>query len=123
MRRIRSSAAASISVAASAVAGSDVYSPVDGTVLAIRDRVISGRKVGAELELRPSSAPSLVVTIRNVRPDEALTVGANVAAGSSKLGRVVDIARFEEQALAEHAIDRGNNVELVVHVSASLGVP
>jgi hypothetical protein len=106
-----------------AVAGTDVYSPVDGTVLAIRDRIISGRKVGAEIELRPTTAPSLVVTVENVRPDESLTVGASVAAGSSKLGRVVDVARFERQALAGHAIDRGNNVELQVHVSASLGVP
>jgi len=106
-----------------AVAGTDVYSPVDGTVLAIRDRIISGRKVGADIELRPTTAPSLVVTVEHVRPDESLTVGASVAAGSSKLGRVVDVARFERQALAEHAIDRGNNVELQVHVSASLGVP
>ena len=69
-----------------AVAGTDVYSPVDGTVVAIRDHVVSGRTVGAEIELRPTSAPSLVVAIENVKPDPALSVGANVAAGSSKLG-------------------------------------
>ena len=106
-----------------AVAGTDVYSPVDGTVLAIRDRIVSGRKVGAEIELRPTTAPSLVVMVRNVSPDASLTVGASVVAGSSKLGRVVDVARFEQQALADYAIDRGNNVEIQVHVSASLGVP
>ena len=49
-----------------AVAGTDVYSPVDGTVVAIRDQVIAGRTVGSEIELRPSSAPSLVVAIENV---------------------------------------------------------
>jgi hypothetical protein len=104
-----------------AVAGTDVYSPVDGTVVAIRDHVVSGRVVGAEIELRPSSAPSLVAQIQNVRPDRALTVGANVAVGSSKLGRVVDISRFERQALARHAADRGNNVSIQVYPSASLG--
>ena len=52
-----------------AVAGTDVYSPIDGTVVAIRDQIVSGRKVGSEIELRPSSAPSLVVSIQNVRPD------------------------------------------------------
>jgi hypothetical protein len=106
-----------------AVAGTDVYSPVDGTVVAIRDRIVSGRVVGAEIELRPTSAPSLVVTLQNVRPDEALTVGANVAAGSSKLGRVVDISRFERQALARVAPDGGNNVAIQVFPSATLGIP
>jgi len=106
-----------------AVAGTDVYSPVDGTVVAIRDQVVSGRVVGAEIELRPQTAPSLVVTVRNVRPDRALSVGANVAAGSSKLGTVADIAAVERQALARFASDRGNNVSIQVYPSANLRVP
>ncbi|HSI97613.1 MAG TPA: hypothetical protein VK926_04565 [Gaiellaceae bacterium] len=106
-----------------AVAGTDVYAPVDGTVVAIRSRVISGQKVGAEIELRPISAPSLVVSIRNVRSDRELTVGENVVAGSSKLGRVVNVARYERQALADYAADNGNNVSIEVHPSASLAVP
>jgi len=106
-----------------AVAGTDVYSPVDGTVVAIRDHIVSGRVVGAELELRPGSAPSLVVGSGKVRPDPALSVGANVAAGSSKLGTVVDISRYEQQALERFAADGGNNVSIRVYPSASLGVP
>jgi hypothetical protein len=104
-----------------AVAGTDVYSPVDATVVAIRDRVIAGRPMGSQIELRPSSAPSLVVTLLNVRPDPALTVGANVAAGSSKLGSVVDISSVERQALADYAPNRGNNVAIEVFPSATLG--
>ncbi len=106
-----------------AVAGTDVYSPVDGTIVAIRDHVVSGRTIGAEIELRPISAPSLVVALQNVRADPALSVGANVAAGSSKLGTVADISRFEHQALARYAADGGNNVSIQVFPSASLGVP
>jgi hypothetical protein len=106
-----------------AVAGTDVYSPVDGTVIAIRDQIVSGGTVGSVIELRPTSAPSLVVTIQNVRPDPALTVGANVAAGSSKLGTVADISRWEEQALGDYAPDGGNNVSIMVFPSATLGVP
>jgi len=106
-----------------AVAGTDAYSPVDGTVIAIRDHLVSGRIVGAEIELRPTAAPSLVLALQNIRPDTALTVGANVAVGSSKLGRVADISRFEKQALARFAADRGNNVSIEVYPSASLGVP
>lgn len=106
-----------------AVAGTDVYSPIDGTVVAIRDQIVSGQKVGSEIELRPTSAPSLVVQIQNVRRDPALTVGANVASGSSKLGTVTDISRWERQALAEYAPDGGNNVSIQVFPSATLGVP
>jgi hypothetical protein len=106
-----------------AVAGTDVYSPVDGTVVAIREQVVSGERVGFEIELRPISAPSLVVSIANVRPDRTLTVGANVVAGSSKLGRVVDIAGHQKQALADYAPDRGNNVSIQVQPSAGLAVP
>src|SRR5918994_3541141 len=36
-----------------AVSGTDVYSPVDGTVVAIRDEIVSGKVVGSEVELRP----------------------------------------------------------------------
>ena len=106
-----------------AVAGTDVYSPIDGTVVAIRDHVVSGRVVGSEIELRPTSAPSLVVELENVRVDRALNVGANVAAGSSKLGAVTNISRFERQALGKYAAEGGNNVSVRVYPSASLGVP
>jgi hypothetical protein len=106
-----------------AVADTDVYSPVDGTVVAIRDHIVSGRTFGAEIELRPSSAPSLVVELQHVRADPALTVGANVAAGSSKLGTVVNMRRIERQALARYAADGGNNVAIQVFPSATLGVP
>jgi hypothetical protein len=80
-------------------------------------------EIGAEIELRPTSAPSLVVTIQNVRPDKVLAVGANVAAGSSKLGRVADVSRFERQSLERFAADGGNNVAIQVYPSATLGVP
>lgn len=106
-----------------AVAGTDVYSPVDGTVVAIRDQIVSGKVVGSEIELRPSRAPSLVVSIQNVQPDPELSVGANVAAGASKLGVVTNISRYERQALGRYAAENGNNVALQVYPSATLGVP
>jgi hypothetical protein len=47
----------------------------------------------------------------------------NVAAGSSKLGTVVDITKVERQALARYSGDRGANVAIQVYPSATLGVP
>jgi hypothetical protein len=110
-------------LAVGAAPGTDVYAPVDGTVVAIRDHIISGRRFGAEIELRPSSAPSLVVELRHVDPDPALSVGANLAAGSSKLGTVVDVSRVERQSLARYSGDNGSNVAIEVYPSATLGVP
>lgn len=110
-------------LAVGAAPETDVYAPVDGTVVAIRDHIVSGRRYGAEIELRPSSAPSLVVQLQHVEPDPALSVGANVAAGSSKLGTVIDVTRVERQSLARYSGDNGSNVSIQVYPSATLGVP
>jgi hypothetical protein len=106
---------------AGAVTGTDVYAPVDGTVVAIRGQVVSGRRIGDEIEVRPTTSPSLIVSLANIHRDPALTVGANVASGSSKLGTVANLPRYEEQSLARYAPDRGNNVAIQVFPSAALG--
>ena len=59
-----------------APAGTDVYAPVDGTVVAISDFVLANRVYGSRIDLRPSSAPSLVVSLTQLRPDPALVVGS-----------------------------------------------
>jgi hypothetical protein len=97
-----------------AAAGTDVYAPVDGTVAAISDQVKNGRTVGSRLDIRPTAAPSLMVSVTNIHVDPSLTVGAAVTAASSKLGTVADIANVERQALAEYSHDTGNNVSLEV---------
>ena len=101
-----------------AVPGTDVYSPVAGTVVSISDFVIDGKRYGSRIDVRPSSAPSLIVSLSHVEPDPALTVGSPVLASSSKLGTVVDVAAVERQSLAKHAGARGNNVAIEVHPAA-----
>ena len=56
--------------------GSDVYSPVDGTVVAIRPFVVEGRTYGSEIDIQPQTAPSVVVALTQLVSDPALTVGA-----------------------------------------------
>jgi hypothetical protein len=106
-----------------APAGTDVYAPVDGTVVGITDYVLSNRVYGARVDIRPSNAPSLVVSMTQLRSDPALTVGSPVAAGTSKVGTVVDLAGVERQSLARHTQDAGNNVSLEVHPAATLSIP
>lgn len=98
----------------------DVYSPVDGTVVGITDYVISGRKLGARIDVQPSGAASIVVSLTHLRPDPALTVGSSVTAATSKLGTVLDFSRVERQALARYTQDAGNHVSVEVHPAATL---
>lgn len=102
-----------------ATEGTDVYSPVDGTVTAIADLVIDGRQIGARVDIRPTLTPSMTVSIANVRPDPSLAVGTPVLASTSKLGTTANVAAVERQALARHARDDGNNVSIAVYPSPS----
>jgi hypothetical protein len=100
--------------------GSDVYSPVDGTVLAIRPFVVEGRTYGSEIDIQPQTAPSVVVALTQLVSDPALTVGTPVVSGATKLGRVADLARVEQQALAHYTNDAGNHVTVEVRSAPAL---
>jgi hypothetical protein len=100
--------------------GTDVYAPVDGTVVGITDYVISDRKRGARIDIQPSGAASIVVSLTHLRPDPALTVGSTVTAASSKVGTLLDLSDVERQALARYTTDAGNHVAVEVHPAATL---
>ena len=106
-----------------ASAGTDVYSPVDGSVVGLTPFVIDGKTVGAQIDIQPLSAPSVVVSVTQLRPDPALTVGSSLAAGTSKIGTVANLARVEHQALARYTQDAGNHVTIEIHPGASLSIP
>ena len=94
--------------------GSDVYAPVDGTVVAIRPFVVEGKTYGSEIDIQPQTAPSLVVAVTQLVADPALRVGTPVVSGATKLGRVADLATVEHQALARYTNDAGNHVAVEV---------
>lgn len=103
-----------------AAPGTDVYSPVDGTVVGLRDYVLDGRAYGSVIDIQPSGQPSVVVSVTHLRPDPALTVGSMLGAGTSKIGAVLDFSNVEKLALARYTRDAGNQVEVEVHPAASL---
>ena len=93
--------------------GTDVYSPVDGTVVGITPYVVSEKTLGARIDVQPAAAPSL----SSRSPTCGLTprsVGSSVAAARSKIGSVLD-SRVERQALARYTQDAGNHVSVEVH--------
>jgi hypothetical protein len=100
--------------------GSDVYSPVDGSVVAIRPFVVEGKTYGSEIDIQPQTAPSVVVAVTQLVADPALTVGTAVVSGATKLGRVADLAAVERQALARYTNDAGNHVTVQVRTAPVL---
>jgi murein DD-endopeptidase MepM/ murein hydrolase activator NlpD len=106
-----------------AAPGTDVYSPVDGTVVGLTDFVLDGKRYGVRVDIQPSSAPSVLVSLTHLRPDQSLSVGSSVAAATSKIGTVIDLSGVERQVLARYTQDAGNHVSLEVHPAAALAVP
>lgn len=100
--------------------GTDVWSPVDGTIVGISPYVVGGRRYGSRIDIQPQSAPSVVVSLTQLRADPSLTVGKSVVSGSTKLGAVVDLSRVERQALARYTNDAGNHVTVELRAAASL---
>ncbi|MBV8078946.1 MAG: hypothetical protein JO186_01060 [Actinobacteria bacterium] len=103
--------------------GTDVYAPVDGTVVGIQNVVLNGSVHGQRVDIQPSGAPSLVVSLSQLRADPSLSVGSTVTASASKLGRILDLSKVEKQALAHYTNDAGNHVLVEVHPAATLQVP
>jgi len=100
--------------------GTDVYSPVDGTVVGVAPFVVAGHRFGSQIDIQPQNAPSLVVTLTQVKPDSALTVGTSVVSGRTRIGSVVDLSGVEHQALSRYTNDAGNHVSVEVRPSAAL---
>ena len=100
--------------------GSDVYAPVDGTVVSIGSFVLNGKVYGNTLEVQPSQEASAVVVVTRLRADPSLTVGEPVSAGLSKIGVVIDLSGVERQTLAKVTHDAGNHVTIEVDPAPNL---
>jgi hypothetical protein len=100
--------------------GTNVYAPVDGTIVGITPYVVGGHRYGTRIDIQPQSAPSLVVSMTQLRADPSLSVGSNVVSGATRVGAVVDLAKVERQALARYTNDEGNHVSVELRPAASL---
>jgi hypothetical protein len=95
-----------------AAAGTDVYSPIDGTVTGITPVILNGKQYGVRLDVRAQQAPSVVVSLANLQVDPALHVGSALTASVSRIGQVIDLAGVEQQALQRFTNDDGNHVAI-----------
>jgi hypothetical protein len=106
-----------------AAPGTDVFSPADGTIVGIQQTVIDRRAYGVRVDIQPTSAPSLIVSVSRLRADPALTVGSTVVAAKTRIGTVLDFSHVERMALAGFTQDAGNHLSLVVRPAATLSLP
>jgi hypothetical protein len=102
------------SVDVGAVAGTDVYSPVDGKVVSIRPYVIDGHAYGSVIEIQPTSTPADVVTLTNLATAKGIVVGSTVSAATTRLGSVVDLSKVLTQEISRYSSDAGNHVHIEV---------
>jgi hypothetical protein len=116
--RLSSGTTSALDVGASA--GTDVYAPVDGTVVGVTPYVVAGHRYGSRIDIQPQSAPSLIVSVTQLRSDPSLSVGSNVVSGATRIGVVADLSRVERQALARFTNDSGNHVSVELRPAASL---
>jgi hypothetical protein len=103
-----------------AAPGTSVFSPVDGTVVGVTPYIVAGHRFGSRIDIQPQSAPSLVVSLTQVRADPSISVGTNVVSAATRIGTVVDLAKVERQALARYTNDSGNHVTVELRPAASL---
>ena len=106
-----------------AAPGTDVYAPVDGTIVGISDYVLNGQPYGSRIDIQPAAAPSLVVSLTRLAADPGLTVGSAIAASTTRVGRVVDLSGVERQALARFTQDAGNHVSIELRGAPTLSLP
>src|SRR6185503_4159604 len=99
----------------------DVYAPVDGSVMAVSDQIVNGKPYGVRIDIQPSGNPGVVVTLTNLKADPALTVGTTVSAGRTKIGRIIDLSSVEQAALARYTQDRGQHVHIEVQAAGAGG--
>ena len=104
--------------------GTNVYAPVDGTILAINPVVISGERVGHRVDIQPTTAPALVVTVTNIDvSSQPLAVGQRLTASRSLLGRLIDVSGVQTAALAQFTQDKGHHVHIEVVQAANVALP
>jgi len=98
-----------------ALTGTTVYTPVTGTVTAIRpDPMVQDANV---VEIKPDADPNVRVNVSLVRSDGDAGVNDSVTAGITELGTVADSAEVLDPQLSSYTTDAGNHV--TVYVSKS----
>jgi hypothetical protein len=116
------------SVDVGAVAGTQVYSPVDGQIVAIQPNIVNGTLNGSFISIQPHDNPGVVIVVSHVLERPELSVGTEVHAGAGSggptlLGTVEDLSDVMDQELARFTQDVGNHVHLEAQLGTAIPIP
>lgn len=106
-----------------ATVGTNVFAPVDGTILGISDVVVQGAPYGQRIDIQPAGSPGMVVTLTRVLVDPEVAVGRTVSASKTRIGTVADFSSVEQSALARFTQDTGQHVHIEARRAASSLLP
>jgi hypothetical protein len=84
---------------------------------------VNGKAYGVRIDIQPSGSPGVVITLENLKPDPALTVGSAVSSGRTKIGRIIDLSSVEQAALAHYTQDKGQHVHVEVRPASGMATP
>ena len=112
-----------------APAGTEVYSPTTGVVVAITPYLLNGDKHGSIIGIQPYANPSVVVNVAHVDlrtkvdGSPAIEIGDRAVGGTTLLGTIVDLEGVVETGLSRFVSDAGNNVSITVEPAPALQSP
>lgn len=102
------------SVDVGAAAGTTVYAPATGVVVAVRPYVLDGKQWGDVVQIRPDDAPAVTISMTNLKRADSVDVGTRVTAGRSAIGSIADLSSVLQQTLARYTSDAGNHVAISI---------
>ena len=119
------SAGSTASVDVGAGAGTQVYSPVNGTIVGITPMILDGAAWGSQLSIQPQADPGVVVVVSHIFVDPALRIGQQVTASQEPtlLGTVADLSKVLKMELAHYTADSGNHAHIELRPTPVLAIP
>jgi len=95
-----------------AIPGAEVFSPVDGKVVAIEHTVIAGKYKDVEIRIQVADDPTLLLVVSHIA-EPAVELGDGVARGDTLLGSVRGYPAGVTQELSRFTSDAGDHVQFV----------
>ncbi|OFW56750.1 MAG: hypothetical protein A2133_12270 [Actinobacteria bacterium RBG_16_64_13] len=99
------------SVLVGAPAGSPVFAPISGVVIAVKEYMLYGKHTDVQIDIRPEKTSGITVTLLFVS-DPVVSIGDIVTAGKTQLGNVRECPQELAENLAVYTHDSGSHVYL-----------
>ena len=103
-----------------AAPGTDVFSPVTGTIIEVRPYLLYEKHDDIEIHIRPDGAEDLDVVLIHVT-DASVAVGDRVVGGVTRIAAVRQMSGLIELQLAGYTGDGGYHVHMQVNRAAQPG--